>query len=105
MAGSKPESNFQGKVIKLIEERGGYMVKVHVSAYQSQGTPDILCCYLGRFVAFELKVDGNKTSKLQDVRIKRIRKAGGIAKAIYSLEEIEETFNEIFRVQSGGQSE
>lgn len=100
----KLESNFQEQVEKLIRSKGGYRVKVHVSAFQDQGTPDILCCYLGRFVAFELKVDGNHLSDIQKIRIRQIKHAGGIAKGIYSLEEIEETLYEIQRLQSGGKS-
>lgn len=92
----KPESDFQKKAEKLIESLGGYPIKVHVSAFQSQGEPDLVCCYKGRFVAFELKVDGNKTSELQDFKIAQIKKAGGIAIAVYSLEEIEEALYEIF---------
>lgn len=100
----KDESDFQEEAINLIHSFGGYVVKVHVSAFQSQGVPDILCCYLGRFVSFELKVKGNRASELQKFRIKQITNAGGIAKAVYSLEEIEETLYEIQRLQSGGQS-
>lgn len=98
------ESDFQEEAIKLIESLGGYVVKIHVSAYQGQGTSDLLCCYKGRFIAFELKVGKNKTSELQKFRIEQIRHAGGIAKGIYSLEEIEETLYEIQRFQSGGKS-
>lgn len=98
------ESDFQEKVEKLLNNWGAYRVKVHVSAYQDQGTPDILVCFLGKFIAFELKVKGNYLSPLQKLRIKQIRHAGGIAKGIYSLEEIEETLYEIQRFQSGGKS-
>ena len=98
------ESKLQKEVIKLVHSFGGYVVKVHVSAYQNQGTPDIIVCYMGKFIAFELKEKGNKTSSIQDLRIRQIQNAGGIAKAIYSLKEIEETLYEIQRLQPGGKS-
>lgn len=98
------ESSFQSKAEKMIRSMGGYVVKVHVSAYQNQGTPDILVCYRGLFIGFELKVDRNTLSDLQKLRIRQIRNAGGIAKGIYSLEEIEETLYEIQRLQPGGKS-
>lgn len=105
MSGNKKlESDFQEKAIKLIRDKGGYVVKIHVSALQSQGEPDLMCCYLGRFICFELKIPGNKASELQKFKIKQITNAGGIAKAVYSLKEIEETLYEIQRLQSGGQS-
>lgn len=101
---TEKESSLQERAEKLIRSKGGYVVKVHVSAYQSQGTPDILVCYKGLFVGFELKVDENTLSDLQKIRIRQIRNAGGIAKGIYSLQEIEETLYEIQRLQSGGKS-
>ena len=101
---TEKESSLQERSEKLIRSKGGYVVKVHVSAYQSQGTPDILVCYKGLFVGFELKVDENTLSDLQKIRIRQIRNAGGIAKGIYSLQEIEETLYEIQRLQSGGKS-
>ena len=102
--GKELESDFQKNAEKLIRSKGGYVVKVHVSAYQNQGTPDILVCYRGMFIGFELKVDRNTLSDLQKLRIRQIRNAGGIAKGIYSLEEIEETLYEIQRLQPGGKS-
>lgn len=98
------ESSFQKDAKALIESIGGYVIKVHVSAYQGQGVPDLICCYLGKFVAFELKEKGNYLSELQKLRIRQIKNAGGIAKGIYSLKEIEETLYEIQRLQSGGKS-
>ena len=102
---SKTESEFQEQVIKLIESKGGYVIKIHVSSYQSQGEPDLICCYLGRFIAFELKVKHNQASALQKYKIKAITKAGGVAKSARTLQEIEETLYEIFRVQQGGKSQ
>ena len=84
---------------------GGYVIKIHVSAYESQGEPDLVCCYLGQFVAFELKVKGNKPTKLQKFKIEKIIQAGGVAKTVYSIEEIQEVLHEIFRVQHGSESE
>ena len=99
------EPSFQSKAIKYIESQGGYVIKVHVSAYESQGEPDLVCCYEGIFVGFELKVKGNKPSKLQELKMKLIRDAGGRAKAVYSLDEIQEELYEIHRLQQGDKSD
>ena len=101
---SKLESSLQSKAIDYIRSQGGYVIKVHVSAYESQGEPDLICCYEGVFVAFELKIKGNKPSKLQELKIKQIKEAGGRAKAVYSLEEIQEELYEIHRLQQGDKS-
>lgn len=102
---SELEAAFQKEAQETIERMGGYPIKVHVSAFQSQGEPDLVCCYKGRFVAFELKVDGNKPSKLQLEKIEDIKRAGGIALPVYSINEIKETLYEISRIQQGGEPE
>ena len=102
---SELEAAFQKEAIELIESMGGYPIKVHVSAFQSQGEPDLVCCYEGRFVAFELKVDNNKPSALQLEKIKDIKRAGGIALPVYSINEIKETLYEISRIQRASKPE
>lgn len=42
-----------------------------------RGTPDILACCNGVFVAIELKVDDNKADPLQEYKLEMIRGAGG----------------------------
>lgn len=96
----KHESDFQAKVLEYLKTRGGYWTKVHVSAYQSQGEPDIIGCYMGAYVAFELKVDDNETSALQEFKLADITSNGGYACAPRTLEEIKEVLDDIYRVQS-----
>jgi penicillin-binding protein-related factor A (putative recombinase) len=102
---SGKEKDLQKKIIDYIKSIGGYVEKIHVTSYQSQGVPDIRCCYKGLFVAFELKKSQqDKPSQLQLYRIEQIRKAGGIAEIIWSLDQAKEVLNEISRVQPGGES-
>ena len=102
---SELESAFQKEAIKLIESMGGYPIKVHVSAFQSQGEPDLVCCFKGRFVAFELKIEDNKPSALQLEKIEDIKRAGGIALPVWSINEIKEILYELSRIQQGGEPE
>lgn len=104
--GAKLESRLQrDDVLPYLKARGAYIVKVHVGAFGKRGTPDVLCCYKGRFVAFELKRTAkDKPTDIQQRRIKQIKRAGGIALAISSIEEIEEVLHEISRVQQDCQS-
>lgn len=100
---NKLESDFQSEVIKYLQNEGAYVLKTHVSSFQKQGEPDITCCYLGRYIAFELKKDKtSKTSKLQEYKMKLIRKAGGIALRADNLNQIKEVLNEVSRIQQGG---
>lgn len=43
------------------------------------GTPDIIGCVCGLFVAIEVKTDTGRTSPIQHYKIDLIKKAGGIA--------------------------
>lgn len=88
------ESAFQKKVIDYIESRGGYKIKIHVSSYQTEGEPDVVCCYRGRFCAFELK-QGSTLSDLQEIKLELIRKAGGIALEVKTIEDIAKVFDAI----------
>lgn len=88
------ESAFQKKVIDYIDSRGGYKIKIHVSSYQTEGEPDVVCCYRGRFCAFELK-QGSTLSDLQEIKLKLIRKAGGIALEVKTIEDIAKVFDAI----------
>jgi hypothetical protein len=62
--------------------------KEHGGKYTQAGIPDIICCYKGRFVGFEVKTETGKLSKLQEVTLSRIQRAGGVAVKVTSLEEV-----------------
>jgi len=105
-SGTNLESGFQKEVIDYLDNEGAYVLKTHVSSFQKQGEPDITCCYKGRYLAFELKRDKNsKTSKLQEYKMKLIRKAGGLAIRVDNLNQVKEVLYEISRIQQGGKPE
>lgn len=87
------ESAFQTKVIDYLHSIGAYVIKIHVSSYQLEGEPDIICCYKGGFYAFELK-QGSRLSELQKIKIQLIRESGGVAMEIRSIEQLKEVFND-----------
>ena len=58
--------------------------------YGTSGIPDIIVCYKGKFVAFEVKTEKGKLSKLQEMTIAKIQKANGMAFKVTSLEEVKE---------------
>lgn len=76
------EKDFENKIKAYIRERG-YCVKYHGNAYSTSGTPDILACINGYFLAIEVKAQTGKPSKLQLVKIDQIRKAGGLGYVAY----------------------
>lgn len=52
------------------------------------GTPDILCCLNGKFVAFEVKTKSGKVSPEQENVIKDIQFCNGYAFVVRSVEEV-----------------
>lgn len=59
--------------------------------YGTAGIPDVICCLHGNFLAFEAKVPGNKPTKLQESTIRRINESGGVARVVYTMDEVRET--------------
>lgn len=73
-----PETKFKERVQKdLAKLISCYSLKTQERA--RRGVPDLLICLKGRYVAIELKVDGETPTLLQTYVIQRIRAAGGIA--------------------------
>ncbi len=98
------ERDLQPEIIKYLESKGAYVLKTHVSSFQKQGEPDVTCCYMGRYIAFEIKRDEKeKAKKLQEYKMKLIRRAGGIALRVDNINQVEEVLYEISRIQQGSQ--
>ena len=62
--------------------------KEHGGMYGTAGIPDIIACVDGRFVAFEVKTESGRLSKLQEITLSRIRDAGGRAYIVRSAAEV-----------------
>lgn len=89
------EQDIQRKIIKYLEGVGAYVVKVVAS--NKSGTPDILACYRGIFLAVEVKRPETKTnvSELQEYNIKKIKEAGGIAIVSWDLDAVKAVVDDI----------
>ena len=85
------EKTITNQILKYLKDLPEcYAFKEHGGLYGTSGIPDIICCYKGRFVAFEVKNEKGKLSKLQEITIEKIRKASGVAFKVTSLEEVKE---------------
>lgn len=62
--------------------------KEHGGQYGTAGIPDIIVCYKGRFYGLEAKVGTNKPTRLQEATIAAIRKAGGVAGVVKSVDDV-----------------
>lgn len=75
----QPEYRIVQNIKKLIRARGGWCVKIHGGPYQDAGTPDILACYKGRFVAIEVKTPRGVIRPEQRAVQRAIISSGGYA--------------------------
>ena len=62
--------------------------KEHGGAYGTNGIPDIICCYKGRFLGLEAKVPGGRLTSLQNRSLDKINAAGGIARRVESVDDV-----------------
>lgn len=81
---AKPETNFyRNKVKPTLESIPGLFFE-KISQVSIRGFPDVLICYKGNFIVWELKVPPNKVKygSLQWNKLTSISKAGGIAREV-----------------------
>lgn len=91
------EKVFENKVKAYLKSIGAYFIKTHGDRFSKVGTPDILGCVNGRFVAVEVKGENGKPSELQLHHIEQIKKAGGVAFILYpkDFEEFKKTMESL----------
>ena len=78
-----PEGKVKDKVVAILKEHGAYYFFPATGGYGRSGVPDIVCCFQGRFIAFECKAGKNTVTALQAREINAIEAAGGVAFVIY----------------------
>lgn len=101
MASSK-ESGLVKKVVQALRDRGAWATKIHGNIY-SQGVPDVLCCYRGYFLAFELKLPGKERNltDLQRHQLESIKAAGGVGMMITTVKQAMAVLDKIDKVKDG----
>ena len=83
------ESRLRTAIVKALSNYSGYWIVTHQSGTQEKGLPDILGCYAGFFFGIEVKVPGKRhtLTKRQEVVLEKIRRAGGKAGVVTSVQE------------------
>ena len=83
------EQTIQKSIIKYLKTIS-YVVKI-ISATKA-GVLDVIVCYKGRFIAFEVKTPDTKddTSDLQEYNIREIIKNGGLAYVVWDLKQVKD---------------
>ena len=87
------EKDIQHRIIKYLKGLGAYVIKTILS--NRNGIPDIIMCYKGKFLAFEVKDLKGKITPLQEYNIKLIQEAGGKAYLVRSVEEVKNVLEAI----------
>lgn len=87
----QPESRLQQAIQKAIRKKypDVFMFKHWGGPFSPAGIPDLIICLRGHFVAFEVKLpkDQSKPSRIQLETIDDIRRAGGCARIVRSIDE------------------
>lgn len=79
----KPETKFKNKVMPLLRALP-YSWWEKIQQKSIRGTPDIIGCMNGTFIAIELKSDKHsKVDELQRWKLDQIDRAGGISVILY----------------------
>lgn len=75
----KLESDIQHEIIKYLEKKGYYVIKI-VRANR-QGVSDLAVCCDGKFIAIEVKATGKKktVTELQKFHLDLVKQSGGKA--------------------------
>lgn len=89
------EGTLTRKMKQYLQSQGAYTENIWGGGYQASGIPDLIACYKGVFLGLEVKLDYNKPSEIQKVKIKMINDAGGIGRVVYSIDEVKEVLREV----------
>lgn len=73
--------------------KGLFFWKEHGGIYGTAGIPDLIVCYKGRFIAFEVKRPGRNTTLLQEQTIRMINRCGGFAMKVDNVNQVKEVIN------------
>lgn len=89
------ECNIQAKILKGLQDIPSLFVFKTITC-NKRGIPDIICCYKGRFIAFEVKQSvKSKIPHLQFYQANKIIKCGGLVYVVTSLNEVLQILNKI----------
>lgn len=91
------ESALQRKIQKYLKDNlpNAVIWKNHGNQYSVIGLPDIMCVFKGKIICIEVKIPGNKTTKLQEVTLKKLSEAGAITCVAYGIEDVEKILKKI----------
>ncbi len=91
------EKNITRAIMKRLRSEGAWIMKVHGSAYQTAGIPDIIGCYNGRMFAIEVKAPGKRPTLLQQETMMDLVRHGAAVGVATSVDEAMNIFDIVYR--------
>ena len=79
------ELTIRQAIISALVSKGAWVVTT--TGVSAAGTPDLLACYKGKFIALEVKDKHGRPTRLQVYTLKTIEDAGGTARLVRSVKE------------------
>ena len=89
------EAAIQAAILQWLRSLGPACWVIKAAVCNERGVPDILCCYKGRFVAFEVKAAKGRLSGPQRFQNERIRRARGRAVVVRSVADVQAVLEHI----------
>lgn len=76
-----PEKKVKRKIVAILKEYNAYYFHPATGGYGKSGVPDVVACCGGVFIGIEAKADlkKNKPTALQQMNLRAINEAGGVA--------------------------
>jgi hypothetical protein len=96
---SNKESTLQTQCMKYLRERKIYHINTHGGGWCGKGTPDLIVCINGLFVAFELKVGENDMQPDQKIIRKNILDSSGFHYCPRSFDEFTRIIDEFLTMK------
>ena len=88
----RKESYYQSKILTWLKRTypEAFVFKATQGPYSNlNGVPDIIALIDGHFFGFEVKRPGGKPTKLQEIAIAQINRAGGTAAVVSTPQQVE----------------
>ena len=85
------ENTLQRKIQKYLKDNLPKSVvwKNHGNQYSVIGLPDLMCIQNGKLICIEVKIEGNRTTELQDITLRKLNTAGAYTIVAFSVKDVE----------------
>lgn len=90
-----PESKVKKEIKTYLKSIGAAVILVPGGAYGTNGNPDLVVCYQGKFIAVEGKANNGVQSSWQKLRQMQIERAGGIYILAWSVDDVKDVISSL----------